>query len=100
MTDLVRMFTGVNVQFAHPWFLLALLAVPVLAWMRGDRGGAPAVEFSSTATAADAGRTAESKSGNFLTGLYFVGLASLIVALARPQGGRRRRSGRRAGSTS
>jgi len=88
MTDLVRMFTGVNVQFAHPWFLLALLAVPVLAWMRGDRGGAPAVEFSSTKLLQTLGRTAESKSGNFLAGLYFIGLASLIVALARPQGGR------------
>jgi Ca-activated chloride channel family protein len=88
MTDLVRMFTGVNVQFAHPWFLLALLAVPALAWMRGDRGGAPAVEFSSTKLLQTLGRTAESKSGNFLAGLYFIGLASLIVALARPQGGR------------
>jgi Ca-activated chloride channel family protein len=31
---------------------------------------------------------AESNAGNFLAGLYFVGLASLIVALARPQGGK------------
>ena len=88
MNDLLHMFTGVNMQFAHPWYLLALLAVPVLAWMRGDRGGAPAVEFSSTALLRSLGRVAESKAGNFLTGLYFLGLASLIVALARPQGGK------------
>jgi len=88
MSDLLRIFTGFNTQFVHPWALLALLAIPVLAWMRGDRGGAPAVEFSSTDLLRSLGRSAESKAGNFLTGLYFLGLASLIVALARPQGGR------------
>jgi Ca-activated chloride channel family protein len=88
MSDILRIFTGFNTQFAHPWFLLALLVVPVLAWLRGERGGAPAVEFSSTDLLRTLGRTAESKAGNFLTGLYFLGLASLIVALARPQGGR------------
>jgi Ca-activated chloride channel family protein len=88
MTDLLRMFTGVNMEFAHPWVLLGLLAVPVLAWMRGDRGGAPAVEFSSTALLRSLGRVAESKAGNFLTGFFFLGLASLIIGLARPQGGK------------
>jgi Ca-activated chloride channel family protein len=82
------MFTGVTLQFAHPWILLGLLAVPLLAWLRGDRGGAPAVEFSSTALLRALGRVAESSAGNFLTGLYFLGLASLIVALARPEGGK------------
>ena len=77
-----------NMEFVHPWFLLGLLAVPVLAWMRGNRGGAPAVEFSSTALLRSLGRVAESKAGNFLTGLFFLGLASLIVGLARPQGGK------------
>ena len=88
MSELTRMFTGLNIQFAHPWFLLGLLAVPLLAWLRGDRGGAPAVEFSSTALLRSLGRVAESSAGNFLTGLYFLGLAALIVALARPQGGK------------
>jgi len=87
MSELLNMFTGVNLQFAHPWFLLGLLLVPLLAWMRGERGGAPAVEFSSTALLKSLGRVAESRSGNFMTGLGLVGLASLIVALARPQGG-------------
>jgi Ca-activated chloride channel family protein len=82
------MLTGVNLQFAHPWLLLGLLAVPLLAWMRGDRGGAPAVEFSSTALLRSLGKVAESKAGNFMTALFFLGLASLIVALARPQGGK------------
>ena len=88
MNDLARMITGVNLHFAYPWLLLGLLAVPLLAWMRGDRGGAPAVEFSSTELLRTLGRVAESKAGNFLTGFYFLGLASLIVGLARPQGGK------------
>ncbi len=73
MSDLLRIFPGINVQFVHPWFLLGLLAVPLLAWMRGDRGGAPAVEFSSTALLRTLGRAAESKAGNFLAGLVFPG---------------------------
>jgi Ca-activated chloride channel family protein len=87
MSDIVRMITGANIQFAHPWVLLGLLVVPLLAWMRGHAGGAPAVEFSSTALLRSLGRVAESKAGNFLTGLFFLGLAALIVGLARPQGG-------------
>jgi Ca-activated chloride channel family protein len=88
MSDLLRMVTGMNMEFVHPWVLLGLLTIPLLAWMRGDRGGAPAVEFSSTALLRSLGRVAESKSGNFMASLYFLGLASLIVGLARPQGGK------------
>ena len=88
MSDVLRMLTGVNMEFVHPWLLLGLLVVPLLAWMRGERGGAPAVEFSSTALLRSLGRVAESKAGNFMTGLYFLGLASLIIGLARPQGGK------------
>jgi Ca-activated chloride channel homolog len=84
-SDILRMFTGINLSFVHPWFLLGLLTVPVLAWLRGHLGGAPAVEYSSTGLLRALGRPAESKAGNFLSGLAFLGLASLIVALARPE---------------
>jgi Ca-activated chloride channel family protein len=85
MSDILRMLTGWNIQFAHPWVLLGLLAVPLLAWLRGAWGGAPAVEFSSTELLRSLGRAAESKAGGFLSGLYFLGLASLIVGLAGPE---------------
>ncbi|MGA3171799.1 MAG: VWA domain-containing protein [Chthoniobacteraceae bacterium] len=85
MSDLMRMFTGLNWQFAHPWLLIGLLAVPVAAWLRGNRAGAPAVEFSSTEALRALGRIAESKAGNFLSGLQYLGLAALIVGLADPQ---------------
>lgn len=71
--------------FANPWLLLLLLLVPVLAWLKGHRGGVPAVIFSSTAPLRALGKSAESKAGNFLTGLIFLALALLIAALARPQ---------------
>ena len=88
MSEAFRAFTGLTWQFAHPWFLLALLVVPLLAWLRGEHGGAPAVEFSSTELLRSLGRMAESRAGNFLTGIFYLGLASLIIALARPQGGK------------
>jgi Ca-activated chloride channel homolog len=88
VSDILKMFTGVNLEFAHPWFLLGLLIVPVLAWMRGAWGGTPAVEFSSTELLRTLGRVAESKAGYFMTGLFYLGLAALIVGLARPQGGK------------
>jgi len=88
MNDILRMISGANIGFVHPWVLLGLLLVPLVAWLRGDRGGAPAVEFSSTELLRSLGRVAESKAGNFLTAMYFLGLFALIVGLARPQGGR------------
>jgi len=85
MSDILRMFTGINLDFAHPWILPGLLLVPLLAWLRGNWGGAPAVEFSSTELLRTLGRVAESKMGNFLASLLYLGLASLIVGLAGPQ---------------
>jgi len=85
MTDFLRIFAGVNWQFGHPWVLPGLLVIPVLAWLRGQHWGAPAVLFSSTELLRALGRAAESKAGNFVTGFYYLGLASLIIALARPE---------------
>ncbi len=31
----------VQLHFLRPWWLLALLLVPLLAWLRGDRGRTP-----------------------------------------------------------
>lgn len=86
MMDWLKDFDGA--AFAQPWFLLALLVIPLLAWLRGNRGGRPAVVFSSTAPLRSLGRVAESKAGNFLMSLTWLSLASLIVGLARPQLGK------------
>lgn len=83
-------FAGWGVTFASPWWLLLLLAVPVLAYLKGQRGGSPALVFSTTAVLRRLGRGVEARAGSFATGLSFLGLACLILALARPQASKER----------
>ena len=74
--------------FAHPWLLLLLLALPLLALLQGGRGAAPAVVFSSLRPLHALGRPRRSRMGGWLTTLLLLALAPLIVALARPQMGK------------
>jgi Ca-activated chloride channel family protein len=74
-----------NFVFAHPWFLLALAALPLLAWLRGKRGPRPAILYSSAALFKGLDRPARSRAGALLVALRWLALALLIVALARPQ---------------
>ncbi|HEY2124693.1 MAG TPA: VWA domain-containing protein [Chthoniobacterales bacterium] len=74
--------------FAHPWLLLLLLAIPLLAYLRGQRGAAAALLFSSTATLAALGKRSTSRAGRILRSLLLASLALLLVALARPQLGK------------
>ncbi|MDB6140164.1 MAG: Ca-activated chloride channel family protein [Verrucomicrobiaceae bacterium] len=72
-------------QFAYPWLLLLLLAVPVLAWLRGRRGRAPAVLFPTAFLVKDLGPRRRSAAGSLTLNLGLISLATAIVALARPQ---------------
>jgi Ca-activated chloride channel family protein len=81
-------FADFGISFANPWLLLLLLAIPVLAFLRGDLGGAPTVLFSSTGPLRSLGRRVQSRAGNFLTTLLSLALALLIIAMARPQHGK------------
>src|SRR3954451_19966574 len=82
-------FTGNSaLTFAHPWLLLLLLAIPLLAYLRGKRGPAAALTFSSTATLRAIGKESVSRVGKFLRALIFLTLAFFIVGLARPQLGK------------
>ncbi len=74
--------------FAQPKFLWLLLLIPVVAWLKGRFGGTPGVLFSTTATVARIGGRRRSRAGDFLTGLLYLALAFLILALARPQLGK------------
>lgn len=71
--------------FAHPWFLLGLVALPLLAWLRGKSGRRPAFLYSSVTLVKGIERSARSRAGAFLAGLRWLALALLIVAMARPQ---------------
>ena len=81
-------FDDFGITFANPWLLLLLLLVPLLAFLRGQRGGSPTVVFSSTESLQTLGKRVQNRAGNFLTGLLFLALALLILALARPQKGK------------
>src|SRR4051812_21958039 len=74
--------------FAHPWLLLLLLGVPLLAYLRGRPGAAAALVFSSTSTLSALGKKSASRAGQILRSLLLAGLALLIVALSRPQLGK------------
>src|SRR3712207_9071325 len=76
------------ISFAQPWLLLLLLALPLLAYLRGRRGPAAALVFSSTNVLRGLGKASTTRAGKFLRALVFVSLACFIIALARPQIGR------------
>ena len=74
--------------FARPWLLLLLLAIPLLAYLRGKRGRAAALTFSSTTALHPIGKESASRAGKILRALILATLALFIVGLARPQLGK------------
>src|SRR6266513_4456667 len=74
--------------FAHPWLLLLLLAVPLLAYLRGKRGPAAALTFSSTTALRAIGKQSQARAGKILRTLLLAALASFVVGLSRPQLGK------------
>jgi Ca-activated chloride channel homolog len=74
--------------FARPWLLLLLLALPILAYLRGKRGPAAALTFSSTSALRAIGKQSATRVGRILQAMIFATLAIFIVGLARPQLGK------------
>jgi Ca-activated chloride channel homolog len=74
--------------FAQPWFLLLLVAIPLLAWLRGKSGPAAALTFSSTTTLRALGKTSAARAGTFLRAVLLASLAFFAVGMARPQWGK------------
>ena len=74
--------------FAQPWLLLLLLLLPLLAYLRGQRGPAAALIFSSTAILRGLGKSSAARAGKLLRVLLFLSLAIFIIALARPRLGK------------
>ena len=71
--------------FAHPYLLLLLLLLPLLAWLKGQRGSPPAFLYSSVKLVEGLARARRSHAGNFLAALRWLVLAIFIVALAQPR---------------
>lgn len=74
-------------RFANPELLWLLALLPLLLIWRGRRGPVAAIEYPSLAVVREAARRTRSRLGAVLAGLSLLGLALLIVAVARPQQG-------------
>jgi Ca-activated chloride channel family protein len=74
--------------FVRPWLLLLLVLIPLLAWLRGKRGPAAALTFSSTMMLRAIGKRSQARAGKILRTLLLATLAIFVVALARPQLGK------------
>ncbi|HUA67856.1 MAG TPA: VWA domain-containing protein, partial [Candidatus Saccharimonadales bacterium] len=71
--------------FAHPYLLLLLLLLPLLAWLKGRRGQPPAFLYSSVRLVEGLTRVRRSRTGAFLMALRWLVLALFILALAQPR---------------
>jgi len=72
-------------HLAHPWALLLLLLLPVLALLRSRSGREGAVIFSSLHILERLGPASRGRAGAFRLPLLFLAIASLTLALSRPQ---------------
>jgi Ca-activated chloride channel family protein len=71
--------------FGHPYFLLLLLLLPLVAWLKGKRGEPPAFVYSSVQLVRGILNITPAKSGGFLSALRWLALALLVFALAQPR---------------
>ncbi len=72
-------------EFAHPWALVLLILLPLMAYLRGRRGKAAAIEYSGLSLFGTLARNRKIKPGGWLSALRYLALLCCIIALARPQ---------------
>lgn len=72
-------------RFYHPELLWLLALLPLLAYFKGRQGMRPAIIFSSTSLLGELGKSGRTKPGAMLFLLRLGVLATLILAIARPQ---------------
>ena len=70
---------------AYPWFLLLLLLLPVLAWLKGRRGVPAAFIYSSVQLVRAMQNISRSRAGGFLGSLRWLALTLFIFALSQPR---------------
>jgi len=71
--------------FGHPYLLLLLLLLPLLAWLQGRRGPQPAFVYSSVRLLEGITGATRSRAGQFLATARCLALGVLIFALAQPR---------------
>ncbi len=72
-------------HFDQPEVLWLLVLLPLLAFLRGRRGPAVAIRYSSAQTAKAISGARRSRAGRWLGTLRILALGALVVALAQPQ---------------
>jgi Ca-activated chloride channel homolog len=72
-------------RFEYPYFLLLLLLIPLLAWLRGRHGQEAAFLYSSVQLVRGITTLTRSRAGSLLPKLRWLVLSLLIIAMARPQ---------------
>jgi Ca-activated chloride channel family protein len=72
-------------SFAHPYVLLLLLLLPLMAWLKGRHGRQPAFLYSSVQLVKGIVGITRSRAGSILMKLRWLALACFIVALAQPR---------------
>lgn len=75
-------------MFHSPWYLLLLLLLPVVAWLRWRTRRGEAIPFSSAVSAIDVPPSWRQRLAWLPPVLTLAALALLVVALARPRQGR------------
>ncbi len=76
-----------SLRFVHPELLWLLLLLPVVAVLRGRRGPAPAVIFSSVSVARSIAVNRKAMPGRLLGILRLTAIGLIIISMARPQWG-------------
>jgi Ca-activated chloride channel family protein len=74
-------------RFESPWWLLGLLLLPVVAWLRRRWTREATFVYSSVGLVKGITSLSRSRAGTVLRGLRWVSMALVFVALARPQSG-------------
>jgi Ca-activated chloride channel family protein len=74
-----------NFSFAHPWLLLLLLVVPLIAWLKGKAGRPQAFLYSSVSLVKNIIGITRSSVGRILLRMRWLALLLFLLALARPQ---------------
>ena len=71
--------------FEHPWWLLSLLLVPPLLFLRNVPGALSGVDFPSLSILSSVGTKIREKTGTLSFLLLLLALSACCIAMARPQ---------------
>jgi Ca-activated chloride channel homolog len=72
-------------SFGQPYFLLLLLFLPLLAWLKGRQGRPAAFVYSSVQLVSGIWSPSPARAGSFLPALRWLALVLFILALAQPR---------------